>query len=180
MRVSPSPVGAAVAAVGLAATTALLAPAVASAQEDTTTTFAITGGSLNITAQGTADLGAVATGAQEVSGPLGDVTVTDARGSQAGWGVTVSSSSFVVDGVAENPTTIPATAVDYAPGTPTETGTITATGTDATGLDTAKSVMAGTAAQGNNTASWTPTLTVTLPSDALAGTYTGTVTTSVA
>ncbi|WP_259444413.1 hypothetical protein [Rhodococcus sp. DMU2021] len=69
--------------------------------------------------------------------------------------------------------------MDYAPGAVTPTGTVTATPADATGLDTAKSVVAGTAARGNNTASWAPTLTVTLPSDALAGTYTGTVTTSV-
>ncbi|MBX4171655.1 hypothetical protein K3M35_23920 [Rhodococcus sp. DMU2021] len=79
---------------GLTAATVLLSPAVASAQEDTTTTFAVTAGVLSISVAGTADLGAVATGAQEVSGSLGNVTVTDERGSQAGWGAQVSSSAF--------------------------------------------------------------------------------------
>jgi len=41
-------------------------------------------------------------------------------------------------------------------------------------------VAEGTAAQGNNTATYVPTLTVTLPTTALAGDYAGTVTTSVA
>jgi hypothetical protein len=40
-------------------------------------------------------------------------------------------------------------------------------------------VAAGTLASGNNTASYTPTLTVSLPATALAGDYEGTVTTSV-
>jgi ferric-dicitrate binding protein FerR (iron transport regulator) len=60
----------------------LPSPAVASAQEDTTT-FAVTAGVLSISVAGTADLGSVATGAQEVSGSLGKVTVTDEQGSQA-------------------------------------------------------------------------------------------------
>lgn len=178
MRVSLSTVGTSIGAVGLTVASVLLSPAVASAQEDTTTTFAITAGVLSISAAGTANLGSVAAGAQEVSGSLGNVTVTDERGSQAGWGAQVSSSSFSL-AVESGDTTIAATEVDYAPGTVTPTGTVTATPADASGLDTAKSVVAGTAARGNNTASWSPTLTVTLPSDALAGTYTGTVTTSV-
>ncbi len=45
---------------------------------------------------------------------------------------------------------------------------------------TAVSVMAPTAVSGNNTASWTPTLNVTMPAGALADDYSGTVTTSVA
>ena len=40
-------------------------------------------------------------------------------------------------------------------------------------------VLYGVEASGTNTATWNPTLSVSLPSDSLPGTYQGTVTTSV-
>lgn len=179
MQARLSSVAAPLAAVGIAAATVLLSPAVASAQEDTTTTFEITAGVLEISAQPTATLTSVAAGAETVSGSLGNVTVTDNRGSTLGWATTASSSAFTL-AAESGDTTIEATAVDYAPGTVTTTGTITPTGTDAAGLAAAQTVVSGTAARGNNTATWNPTLTVTLPTDALAGVYTGIVSTSVA
>jgi hypothetical protein len=63
----------------------------------------------------------------------------------------------------------------------TTTGTTTiAAGTATTLTSVAAKVAGPTAVTGNNTATWNPTLTVGLPSSALAGNYSGTVNTSVA
>ena len=73
------------------------------------------------------------------------------------------------------------TGVSYDSGDATAfTGTVT-TGSDGPTSITAVAapVADGTEASGNNTASFTPTLTVALPASALAGDYAGTVTTSV-
>jgi hypothetical protein len=43
----------------------------------------------------------------------------------------------------------------------------------------ASAVVTATAVSGNNSATWTPTLDVTMPSTARAGAYSGTVTTSI-
>lgn len=161
---------------GVAVATVLIGPPSAYA-EDTTTTFEIVAGGLTIAPQGSASLNSVQSGAPDVLGLLGEVTVTDGRGNNAGWTVTVSSSDFTLD---SGDTTIPPAQVQYNPGAVDRTGTVTATPAAVAGLDTAKTVVEGTAARGNNTATWNPTLTVNLPSDALAGVYTGTVTTSVA
>ncbi|MCA1008150.1 WxL domain-containing protein [Rhodococcus hoagii] len=163
---------------GVAVAAALVAPAHASA-EDTTTTFELVAGGLTIAPQASAALNTAQTGASDVLGLLGEVTVTDSRGNNAGWTVTVSSSEFAL-AAESGDTTIAATQVQYNPGTVERTGTVTTTPSAVAGLDSAKTVVAGTAARGNNTASWNPTLTVGLPSDALAGVYTGTVSTSVA
>lgn len=163
---------------GVAVAAVVVGPPSANA-EDTTTTFEIVAGGLTIAPQGSASLNTAQTGASDVLGLLGEVTVTDSRGNNAGWTVTVSSSDFAL-AAESGDTTIAATQVQYNPGTVDRTGTVTATPSAAAGLDTAKTVVEGTAARGNNMATWNPTLTVGLPSDALAGVYTGTVSTSVA
>jgi len=72
------------------------------------------------------------------------------------------------------------TAIAYTPGTPTEDGTSTIAAPAATALTTtAAAVVTATDVSGNNTASWNPTLDVTLPATNLAGSYSGTVTTSI-
>lgn len=163
---------------GFAVAAVLVSPATAHA-EDTTTTFEIVAGGLTIAPQGSAALNTAQSGASDVLGLLGEVTVTDSRGNNAGWTVTVSSSEFAL-AAESGDTTIAATQVQYNPGTVDRTGTVTATPSAAAGLDSAKTVVEGTAARGNNTATWNPTLTVGLPADALSGVYTGTVSTSVA
>ncbi|MBB4915197.1 hypothetical protein [Streptosporangium saharense] len=157
---------------------ALAPPAVA---VDTITTFTLAGGALSITAPANANLGSAGTGAANVSGQLGSVTVTDARGALvAAWTASVISTSFTTGGggAAE---TIAASDVSYAPGLATST---TGLGVFTPGLGgtlgvsrTAYSLAAGT---GNNSATWNPTITVSLPAAAVAGTYTGTITHSVA
>jgi len=71
--------------------------------------------------------------------------------------------------------------VSYSSGAAAVSGTVTAGTRGAIAIQGEELPVAdGTEASGNNAASYTPTLTVVLPADALAGDYTGTVTTSVA
>jgi hypothetical protein len=152
-----------------------LGSATAASSGDTTATFTLAGGSLDVTPAGSAALTNAAPGAASVSGSLGPVVVSDTRGSTAGWVMSAASTTFV-DGAG----TV-STGVSYDSGEATaSTGTVTPTTTGATSITTGAPVAEGTLASGNNTASYTPTLTVSLPASALAGTYSGTVTTSVA
>jgi len=166
-----------VAGVAVAAVVAILPAGAASADSaNTTVTFALTGGSLNISAPATADLGSAATTATTVSGPLGTVTVNDSRGMLAAvWTATVSTTDFTT-GSGSNTASISGANVTYTPGLAKGNAlTVPTPGL----LNLPLPVMTATAV-GNNTASWTPTLTVLLPgSGAVAGTYTGTVTHSV-
>ena len=141
---------------------------------DTVATFTLEGGSLDITVAADAALTNGAPGAASVTGSLGAVGVSDTRGSTLGWIVSAASSTFV-DGAGSV-----STGVSYDSGAATATtGTVTATTEGATDITEVAQVAAGTLASGNNTASYTPTLTVGLAASALAGDYEGTVTTSV-
>jgi hypothetical protein len=141
---------------------------------DTEATFTLAGGSLDVTAAASAALTDGAPGAASVSGPLGPVGVSDTRGSTAGWVVSAASTAFVDDAGSSS------IGVSYNSGAATgTTGLVTATTKGATSVTAVAPVAAGEEASGNNTASYAPTLTVALPASALAGDYTGTVTTSV-
>lgn len=103
--------------------------------------------------------------------------MTDARGVAAIWNAT-AASSLIGTGTG----TTAATAVGYSAGAVTTTGDIdvAANGASPADITGGPIVVSPTALSGNNSASWSPTLTVTMPAGALAGTYTRTVTTSVA
>jgi hypothetical protein len=164
------------AGLGVAVTSsAVLAFTALPASADTTNvTFALSGGALAVSAQPTAALGNQGgSGTTSVSGSLGNTVVTDTRGGTAGWSALAATGAFT------NGTTT-ASAVSYAPpALPTTTGTVVATGTTQTLTATPAQVVAGTVVLGNNTATWNPTLTVTLPASSTAGSYAGTITTSV-
>lgn len=162
-----------VAALTTAAVLAMVVPASAALSGTTTTTFSLTGGVLSVTPQGVVALTHGAPGAVAVSGSLGITRVSDLRGSTQGWVMSASSTSFA-DGAGNT-----STDVIYDSGAVTNTGTVTPTSTGATAILTAAAVVKGTAVSGNNTASFTPTLTVLLPAHAPAGVYTGLVTNSV-
>ena len=142
---------------------------------DTSTTFTVAGGSLVLTAAAAADLDSVAPGASSVTGNLGEVVVTDARGGTAGWTVTAVSTAFT-NTTAGGPTS---TGVSYHAGAVVETGDVTTTVSPG-GVTVPTTVVSAENVTGNNTATFDPSLTVTLPPNALAGDYEGTVTTSVA
>ncbi|MET8780162.1 hypothetical protein [Streptomyces sp. NPDC004589] len=161
-----------------AAALVLVQPGLAAAAADpsTTVTYTVTSGALTLSVPASASLGSGAPGTT-ISAPIGPVTVTDDRALlSASWTVTAAETDFVNDGAP----TIPATDAGYDPGSITTTGTITATGTPVTLSNTAQTVVTGSAGVGDNTATWNPTVVVAVPPSAVGGTYTGTLTQSVA
>jgi hypothetical protein len=157
------------------ATALVMGMALPASADDTATTFTLTSGALSMTVASDAALTDAPSGTAGISGTLGTVTVTDARGGTANWTVSAASSAFT--GVLGSSSS----AVGYTGGTVTRTGTISvANGGAKTLTASAVSVVAPTAVSGNNTASWNPLLAVTMPASALADDYTGTVTTSIA
>ncbi|MEU1286968.1 hypothetical protein [Kitasatospora sp. NPDC005856] len=155
----------------------LVQPGLAGAASDpsTTVTFTVTSGALSMSVPVSSTLGSGAPGTQ-VSAPLGPVTVTDDRALlSASWSVTVSETDF-----ANGPSTVPATRATYTVGSVTTTGVITATPTNVTLSNSPQVVVTGSAGVGDNTATWDPTISVALPAGAVGGTYTGTLTHSVA
>ena len=104
--------------------------------------------------------------------------MSDTRGGTTGWVASGSSTNFVR---ATSTVGSTSTAIAYTPGTVTKVGTSTIAAPAAIALNTTPvAVVTASAVSGNNTASWNPTLDVTLPATNLAGSYSGTVTTSVA
>ncbi|MFE0457831.1 hypothetical protein ACFW1A_01055 [Kitasatospora sp. NPDC058965] len=160
-----------------AAVLALVQPGIAAANGDpsTTVTFTVTTGALSLSVPASATLGSGAPGTT-ISAPIGACTVTDDRALlSASWTVTAAETDF-----ANGQSTIPAAHATYSVGTVTTTGTITATTTNVTLTNSAQTVLTGSAGVGDNTASWDPTIAVNVPVSAIGGTYTGTLTQSVA
>jgi hypothetical protein len=168
---------------------ALGAAAAASATDDPTTgvTFVVgAAGTLSITSPSTvADLGSAIAGqtTDGGAGDFGNVEVLDALGSASvAWTATVASTLFS-DGAGH---TIPAADATYSVGTLTPGGPGTVTLNDLTLAaplalsTTGVGVVTATAGTGDVTASWDPDMEINVPADAITGTYTGTVTHSVA
>lgn len=112
-----------------------------------------------------------------ISGSLGQVQVDDTRNAAAGsgWVASIISTAFTPPA---GPA-IPASAVSYVAGSITKVGTATYTADDPANLtDTAPAVIA-TAITGDNSATWNPTITVTVPGGMAAGVYSATITHSV-
>ncbi len=152
-------------------------PFVDSQAASTTITLTVAGGGLSISAPASGTFGTVASPSDAIF-EMGAVTVTDARGASAGasWTATASITALThSDGV----TTIPATLFRYTAGIPTKTGTVTLTELATTAFDSAASVVSATLITGNNSAVWTPLISIPVPSGTPTGTYTGTITHSV-
>jgi hypothetical protein len=164
-----------------AAVTASAAAAAGASTGPTTVTFTVATGSLSITTPDAVSFGTAAVGAPSVSGPLGTVTVSDSRsGILRGWTATVSSTDFLT-GTGTGNQDIAASNVSYSPGLATGTsGAGTFLPGSGGALSSAKTAFTASLESGSTTVSWSPTVTVTLPSNTAAGTYTGTITHSVA
>jgi hypothetical protein len=144
---------------------------------NTTVTFTVTNGVLQMTAPANVNLGGAAPGGT-ISGLLGPVTVTDNRALlSASWTASASATNWTT-GTGTPAETIPPGDVNYDPGTVTSTGTITTSEAPITLSTASQTIVTGTAGVGDNTASWNPTLTVSVPPAAVAGLYTGTLTQS--
>jgi hypothetical protein len=141
----------------------------------TTVTFTVTTGALSLSAPVSAVLGSGAPGTV-IAAPVGSCTVTDDRAlASASWTVTAAETDF-----ASGVQIIPAGAATYTPGTVTTTGVITATPSTVTLSNSAQTVLTGSSGVGDNTASWDPTISVSVPASAVGGAYSGTLTQSVA
>jgi hypothetical protein len=164
----------------------LAALATPASADTTTTTFVVSAGTGGLTmsapASGTLTGG---TFGGTATGQLGAVSVNDTRAALgASWRVTALSTSFTTGG--QTPAeTIAATSVKYWSGVAATTGVATflagqAAALNAVAIDTAQTAYSASATVGNNTASWNPTVSVAIPAQAIAGTYTGTITHSLA
>jgi hypothetical protein len=146
----------------------------------TTVTFTVNTGTLSIEVPAAADLGTVNVGATGAATPIGTVTVTDSRaGSGLNWTVTVTSDGLSL--TTDSTQAIPASAITYASGDFTPTGTVTLSSAVTFPLSSSsQTVVTGNGIVGGNTATWNPSLTATMPPTAVLGSYTGTLTHSVA
>lgn len=159
--------------------TACPVQAFAAGSGTTPVTVQISAGTLDITVPtSSVNLGLVNVSGspQTVSSQLGTVAVTDGRGGTAGWTVTANAVDFTgpqnisVSAPGSSSYTSPSAAV---------TGTAIVTNTDLAPLYPPGPVQVATGVSGINSASWNPTISVTLPANALAGTYSSTITHSV-
>jgi hypothetical protein len=167
----------AAAAIAFLAGTVLSASAVIVGSPGTTTaTFSLSGGDLTLSVPAGATLTNASTSvdAFTITGSLGAMSVTDARGGIAGWVVSGASTTFTGPGSSAS------MAVKYSPLSIVETGTssVAAAVVD-TVISSTTTLLTATEVSGNNTASWSPGLKVDMPAGARAGAYSGTVTTSI-
>jgi hypothetical protein len=149
-----------------------------------TSTVVLTGGSLAISTPTVANFGGVTLNgtAQPTTASMGTFTVTDSRGTGVGWNVTVQATQFTMTGhtLPMNSISMPAPTVAKIDATSGNTPSIT---TGPYLIDNASAVkITSAAADGTGMGSYTFTpgaLTLSIPANAYAGTYTSTVTVSV-
>ncbi|MDQ1711885.1 MAG: hypothetical protein QOE45_1335 [Frankiaceae bacterium] len=169
----------------VAAATGSLVLAAAPADAGQGVTFDVTAGLLTISQPADKALGTAAAGTATLSATLGTVTVTDGRGALAGtWTATVASTNFTT-GLASTEETILKDSIDYWSGLATSTsGTaVFVPGqplvVNKQALSVSRTAYSATGVVGVNQASWVPTVVVNIPAQAVAGTYSGTITHSV-
>ena len=133
-------------------------------------------GSLTISVPATFDLGTASAGST-ISVSMGQVTVSDTRGTSAGWTVGVIASALTNTTVGN---TIIPTAMSYSTGVITPSGTVTMVEQDQTNLTGVVPVATASLGSGHFGATWTPIFKVVIASAAADGLYTGTITQSVA
>ncbi len=177
-------------ALGVGAAALLLGTLAGPAFADTVTQE-ITGGGLTASvANLTLPSVAFQNAAHDVTGTM-VLTAEDSRGTSLGWSVTIQASAFVWVGTPAGGTNIPA--ADFAltsAAQPTMLLGQAVSLTAATGpqvpptsplgtLDTARKTLMATAAYGNGKYSQDLGVTLTIPAQSQAGTYTGTLTTTI-
>lgn len=149
-------------------------------------TVVLSGGTLTLTTPAVGNFTGVTLNgsAQSTTASMGTFTVTDARGTGVGWNVTVQATQFTMAGhtLPMNSISMPAPTVAKIDNTSGDTPSIT---TGPYLIDNASAVkITSAAADGTGMGSYTfnaipSTLTLSIPANAYAGTYTSTVTVSV-
>ncbi len=149
-----------------------------SADPDTTVTFTVTSGALTMTAPGTAKFSSGGPGST-IKGSLGTVSVTDGRALDLGQ----LDRHRVLDQLhhrrripgGDDPGRRPLLRSRLHHDHRRDHGHAAGVALSAS----PQTIVAGTNGAGINTASWTPVIVVSVPTTAVAGTYTGTITESV-
>lgn len=156
---------------------------------DTSVTFEVDSGSLSISVPSAATIGGSsltdALAGATVTGTLGSTTVSDTRGAlaAAAWTITASmANDFVHSG---GTATIAKGQASMYSGLATATsGIVTFTGTTAvnpvTMSTTGGALGSATLASGSHSVTYDPTLSISIPGNATPGSYTGSVTQTVA
>jgi hypothetical protein len=164
-----------------AAAFAALVPSSADAA-DTNVTFTLSGGSLTLTAPGSASLSAagnLGVSGTTVSGQLGSSTVTDARGALAH---TVTVTMSTTDFTTSASDTIAKSAATGYSGATVPTGVAVAvpslTG-QAIGNAGGATILQLTGVVGSASTTYNPTVSIAVPANAVAGNYSGTITQTV-
>jgi hypothetical protein len=152
-----------------------------------TVTFSLGPGSLSITEPGSVTLTAgtlASLAGSSFTGSLGSTTVTDQRGGVLGWTTTIAQTTAFTNGTTTLP--VSSTKAWVAGAIVPSSGTATVTAgtylTQLTGLvlsGSAQAFVSATAVLGNNTTSFNPSIAVTIPSNATAGSYSGVITQTV-
>ena len=142
-------------------------------------TITVPSGSPSAVNLGTGGLGT------SISGQLGPVTVSDSRGLSLGWTASVSGSDFKTGGGSASETlTVGHLAYWSGPATSSSGVAVFTPGQATASQKVALSTSAQLAFKTlsvllNSSATWNPTLVVTVPASAIAGVYTGTITHTV-
>jgi hypothetical protein len=142
---------------------------------------------LSISVPTSANLGSATTGSASLSGVLGSVTVTTGISvGTGGWVATVSASNFTTGGGTSNET-IPASSIGYLSGPITGSSGLGASvclpgQLSATSLGSARTAFSctGLSLLTATSVTWRPTIVVSLSPSTVAGSYSGTITHSVA
>jgi hypothetical protein len=158
-------------------------PAAADTTGPTTATITVESGALAISVPAAAgNIGSAPNevGGTIISGPLGQVQVTDARtlGAGSGWVASVISTAFTPIPAAVGPA-LGAGLISYTAGTITKVGTATYTANDPLSLAGVSAAVTATGITGDNSATWNPTIHVAVPQGTIAADYAGTITHSV-
>jgi hypothetical protein len=165
--------------IAVAGALAFAVPASADPNGGTPVTFAVHGATLDISVPtDTVDLGSVTASAasQAVTAHLGRVTVTDGRGGTTGWVASASAMDFTGP---QNISVSGANSSHYYSPRADVTGSSAVASSDLDALYPGGAVQTATGVHGINTASWDPTISVTIPAAAVVGRYDGVVTHSV-
>lgn len=167
---------------GLTVLTALAVAPMAAQAADTDATGTLSAGSLTNTAPAITAFSASLTGVnQAVTTNVGAWSVTDARGSNLGYTITLAASDPTVDGSAPEAgtggsLTMGATTATAAPGNPATTGPVSSAQVLSTTAATIDSAEEGTGQGQWNFAADANNLSIVVPGDASAGAYSSTLT----